>query len=195
MASHDSTAFSTKGFVRKLYLSAMQEETTFDTYRPVDYMFRVSSDPFTPVVEVTDDLDLIGGVEEISQIDVNSKRMEGTIEIPRVKPLALAAIAYYAMGTDTVTQTSGQNSFRHEISGSTDYSSGMQLKSFSAVEDYGHNAGTQWNGIMVDSFTLSGDRNGYISFSASVIGSSTNSNTDSSLMAAGEGRIVTGKQP
>ena len=165
------------GTQRHLYLFDVKKENSFgsDTAEGAAaadfHEFRVSSESLNLVLDLQDDTDLIGGKEEATEQEIIAKRVEGAIDQPRAKPHTVATICGFALGAVS-SASDASNGRIHTFTPVESYSTnGLDLPSFMAVEDYRSFYQRLFTGLMVDSFTLSGDRKGYVQLSSSVIGS------------------------
>lgn len=178
------------GFLRNLYIHGRKKETSFGSdsatgLAVADFqMFRVSSDPFSFVVDIQDDVDITGGSEGATEAEIYAKRLEGPMDQPRVKPHTLATIGGFGLGA--VTSSTDSNGRKHTFSPIESYSSGgLDLPTFTAVQD--HSVFQKWHtGILVNSFTLQTDRKGYLQFSSGLLGSGKRYNWSTDMSGATE---------
>lgn len=159
-----------RGFNRKFYMSAKTYEGTWGTAEAEADLcpFRVDSDPFEVAPEFQDDTDLIGGSEEPTSQQELARVVTGTISQPRVQPHLLAAIASFSMASSVSSSLVDTSAYRHVIEPNT---SDFLLKSFTALDLYTAAYYEEHIGCMVNSFTLSTGRKGWLSLSADILGS------------------------
>lgn len=165
------------GTQRHLYIMDVKKESSFgsDTAEGAAaadfHEFRVASEPLNLMIDLQDDLDLIGGKEEATEAEIIAKRVEGAMNQPRAKPHTVGVICGFGLGTVS-SASDASNGRIHTFTPIESYSTnGLDLPSFIAVEDYRSFYQRMFTGLMVDSFTLSGDRKGYLQLSSSIIGS------------------------
>ena len=165
------------GTQRHTYLMDVKKETSFGTdtaegAAAADFHeFRINSESLTLALDLQDDLDLTGGLEEATEQEIIAKRTEGSLDQPRAKPHTVATICGFAMGAVS-SASDASNGRTHTFTPIESYSTdGLGLPSFSAVEDYRSYYQRWFTGLMVDSFTLSGDRKGYLTLTSSIVGS------------------------
>ena len=165
------------GTQRHLYVMDVKKETTFGTdvatgAAAADFHeFRVNSESLNLVLDIQDDLDIIGGEEEVTEAEVLAKRVEGSMDQPRAKPNTVAVLCGFSLGTCS-TSSDASNGRVHTFTPIQNYSTnGLDIPSFSAVEDYRSFYQRWFTGLLVDSFTLTGDRKGYLQLSSTIMGS------------------------
>lgn len=195
-----------RGFRREILLQDHQKEDTYNTDPATGtwYQHNVSSEPFNLESDLVEDTDLITGYEEGTALAELSRRIQGSLTFPRVKPASLAFVVAYAFGSnatdaDTLGNsgaewTAGQGDFSHIMVPSTDV---FELPSFCINEDL--IPGTLqyiYTGCMINSFTLSTSRKGWWELTAEVIGSGsrttdteTGTETDEPSLKAGDATV------
>jgi len=171
-----------RGFNRKFYWSAKTYEGTWGTAEADAAMYpsHLDSEAFEVVPELVDDTDLIGGAEEATSQQELSRLTRGSIGTNRVQPHELAAIAAFGMGysagagetviSSTVDTSAYQHIIRPNIANSV-------LRSFTALDLFSSTYYVQYIGCMVNSFTLSTTRKGWLTMSADIIGSGKTATT------------------
>ena len=159
--------------LRNVQMSTNSKESAYDTADAVDSKILVNVGVVPDdVVEVINDLDLIGGTEEAGASTLISQSLSMGFAQNRVKPHTLAAIASFAMGTvTTTTPTGGTTARKHAITNAAS----STMNSFTIEGLLKTGLQKKYSGMMVDSFNLGFQRgsNRFNNLTASLLGSGT----------------------
>lgn len=102
---------------REIYMSTAEAEDTLGTAQALDSKIQLARGTFIRADPlVINNLDELGGFEEVTENDLIAKAYTTAFNSPRVKPHTLAAFASYALGVTKTSQPSGAtNARKHRI--------------------------------------------------------------------------------
>ena len=165
---------SMRGFNRTVYIQLLNNQDTWGTGAAAAgndaemYPVRVDGDPFQLGLELIPDTDLVGGAEEATGQDELSRTVTGTLSQPRAYPHFLGFVCANGLGAESHATVTG--CVVHEF---TPYTTDSTIPFFTVI-DYFSSASPvyiEWPDCMVNSFTISAERKGWLSCSADIIGS------------------------
>lgn len=159
---------SFRGRNRKLMISAGTKESALSGGAAVDSLIRVSSAPGNLKIEYTDDRDLVGGLEGITEQEEDVRRYDVPFAQSQVKPHTLAFALAAGLGTVSSTTPPGASTARlHAIT----QKAAKDHTTFSVEELLISGVQRKYNGVFLDSFGLSGARRQFMALTGQLFGS------------------------
>lgn len=159
---------SSRGRDRKLMISAGTKESALSAGAAVDSLIRVSSAPGNLKIDYTDDRELVGGLEGITEQQEDVRRYDLPFAQSLVKPHTLAFALAAGLGTVSSSTPGGATTSRlHAIT----QKATKDHTTFSVEELLKSGVQRKYNGVFLDSFGLSGARRQFMALTGQLFGS------------------------
>lgn len=158
----------TLGRARKFFISAAAKESALMGGATIDSLIRVSSPPGDDPPEIVDDSELVGGNQELQSDQIVGGSYANPVAQSMLKPHTLAFIAAACLGSHSSALTATA-AYEHRIEqNDADHTT---LETFSVEEKTITGTQRKYHGVAVDSFSITGNRRGFLALESSFIGS------------------------
>lgn len=171
------------GWQRQLMLSLYKKEASYNAGVTMNStnaceMHGYDSDPADWNDEVVDDGQELTGSEFATKQEILRQRVEIAYAEPRAKPNSLAGIGALVLGNVASVQDGALVAYRHDI---TPIAAGTPLPSIQAEEKI--NTQRAYTGVVGKSLKISGKEDGFVGFSAQLIGSGSRATSATAFAA------------